>query len=245
MVAIPIETKESAHPAAQKQTILPPLEDSKPHPSKAPHSTVAMSATLTKSAVVQGNDTKVVKYAVHENGVELPRKPANQPTHANPALTHNVQKSVTKERPTFEAPPLASNTSNYHHSRKSTEAVLTQDSTTLDREPQSPKKNSLKYKRYFDDKKALDVALARARRAVKRQRDITSGRMRGRLNGNTYIGHDTSYQLPSHTIKTHGPLMLNIIGKNAPNQPHLPSKVKARSRSNTMIASENQQRLPS
>jgi hypothetical protein len=136
--------------------------------------------------------------------------------------SNHVLPAKKEQRPTFEAPPSLSNTSNYHHNIKKNDESSTQVQQQLNfgmtnaimEESGVQNHKNYKFKRYLDDKKALDVALARARRVQNRQRDINSGRVKGRLSG--IQGQESKRLIVSNFSKVaHPPLALDILGKNA------------------------------
>ena len=206
----------------------------------------------------------------------------------------------TKQRPSYEAPPLSNNVTNYHQNQSSrfaesevssvsslpsqTPHTLRQavvrineagsstisnhvgktikspptahqhqnqhdQSSSQAQQQQQSSKNYMQYKRYFDDKKSLDVALARARRAVKRQKEISQVRRGMGPNGQQQVqqqqviqtqtktsfgqtkSFSSKYQDPNFLVKKpslpqlyNGPLVMNIVGKNNYNGPS--SKVR-------------------
>ena len=195
------------------------LSDSKPSKALPP-------SIVTKTTVaVPPAESKVAKLNVdtHDKTVESSSSTVARKPPAAAGLPVIPQKAVTKDRPSYEAPPLATNSSNYHQTTVRGD-VSHNESPTVNKNamPKSPvSKNSLKYKRHFDDKRSLDVALARARRAVKRQSDLTNGRKGGRFHQNGPNVGDTSdsslIKLVNSTgIPTGGiQLGLNVIGKTS------------------------------
>lgn len=200
--------------------VLPALLDSKAIKSLPP-------PIVTRSTAVPAAESKVSKSIIdtHDKTIESVsntgiRKPPA--VNAGASIPSVPQKHPVKDRPSYEAPPLATNSSNYHQTTVR-EDVSHNESTTANKNmlPKSPlTTNSLKYKRHFDDKKSLDVALARARRAVKRQSDLTNGR-KGRFHHNGPNGGQTSESSLSKLVNSTGiatggiQLGLNVIGKTS------------------------------
>ena len=159
-----------------KTTILPQIEDKN---SKMTLSTIGISTKAT----IFGNEFKNIKYSIHPDGViDVSATSHHVKKNSN---NNNVSTTLPKipqsnsvvsslkgnRRPSYEAPPLSNMSSNYHIIKKT-----------------DPEKSTFIKPRYSDDNRPPDVALTRARRAVKRQNEINSGKIKGRLSQKGQLG---------------------------------------------------------
>jgi serine/threonine protein kinase len=136
------------------------------------------SVGLSTKATIFGNEFKNIKYSVHPDGVidvaatsQHGKKSHYQTTNTLPKLQYNhsmVSSQKGASRPSYESAPLSTMSSNYHIIRKN-----------------DLEKSTFYKPRNKEDNKTLDVALARARRAVKRQNEINSGKGRLTQKGHT------------------------------------------------------------
>lgn len=169
--AIKIEKYQDASLSVNNNTTtLPHIEEKN---SKMQLSSIGISTKAT----IFGNEFKNIKYSIHPDGVidvAATTTKKNYQSTTLPKLQPSnsiVSSQKGNPRPSYEAAPLSTMSSNYHIIRK----------TDTD-------KSTFYKPRYTEDGKTLDVALARARRAVKRQNEINSGKIKGRLAQKGHMG---------------------------------------------------------
>jgi len=156
-----IKIEKQKESLSSVNTALPNIEDK--------HSKMQVSSIgISTKATIFGNEFKNIKYSVNPDGVidvaaQNGKKMYHQTTNLPKIQNNNSVVSSQKgsaARPSHESAPVSTISSNYHIIRKN-----------------EPEKSTFYKQRYNED-----VAIARARRVVKRQNEINSGKIKGRIS---------------------------------------------------------------